>query len=120
MLSIMFLLSAAIVHIASAHTVITYPGWRGDTLHTSGAPPAQNPDTIGVDYVNGTYEFPYGQEWIYPCKLYHSNMPYTVDSPRRGYASHHQPNKVACEWRSRYERFDAQVYCSCEHVFELD
>ncbi|KAL2024266.1 hypothetical protein VTK56DRAFT_9422 [Thermocarpiscus australiensis] len=34
--------------LASAHTVITYPGWRGNNLIT-----------------NET--FPYGMQWIYPC-----------------------------------------------------
>jgi len=40
----------------------------GDTLHTTGTKPEYNPNTIGVDYENGTYEFPYGQEWVYPCE----------------------------------------------------
>ncbi len=35
--------------VVSAHTVITYPGWRGDNLIT-----------------NET--FPYGMQWMYPCK----------------------------------------------------
>lgn len=39
------LLLAAVV---SAHSVITYPGWRGNNLVTN--------DT-----------FPYGMQWIYPC-----------------------------------------------------
>ncbi|ORY55697.1 uncharacterized protein BCR38DRAFT_356716 [Pseudomassariella vexata] len=34
--------------LASAHTIITYPGWRGDNLIT-----------------NET--FPYGMQWMYPC-----------------------------------------------------
>lgn len=34
--------------LISAHTVITYPGWRGDNLIT-----------------NET--FPYGMQWMYPC-----------------------------------------------------
>lgn len=38
--------SAALV---SAHSVLTYPGWRGDNLIT-----------------NAT--FPYGMQWMYPCK----------------------------------------------------
>jgi hypothetical protein len=33
-----------------AHTVITYPGWRGDNLITN--------DT-----------FPYGMQWMYPCEF---------------------------------------------------
>lgn len=44
---ILALLGAAT--LASAHTVITYPGWRGDNLVTN--------DT-----------FPYGMQWMYPCK----------------------------------------------------
>ncbi|KAG4413422.1 hypothetical protein IFR04_013446 [Cadophora malorum] len=34
--------------LVDAHTVITYPGWRGDNLITN--------DT-----------FPYGMQWMYPC-----------------------------------------------------
>ncbi|KAI6363239.1 hypothetical protein MCOR25_005958 [Pyricularia grisea] len=43
--TIILLASAA---LSTAHTVITYPGWRGDNLVT-----------------NETY--PYGMQWIYPC-----------------------------------------------------
>ena len=39
----------AFVALASAHSVITYPGWRGNNLIS-----------------NET--FPYGMQWIYPCK----------------------------------------------------
>jgi hypothetical protein len=35
--------------LATAHTIITYPGWRGNNLH-------QNES------------WPYGMQWIYPCK----------------------------------------------------
>lgn len=35
--------------LSLAHTVIVYPGWRGDNLVT-----------------NAT--FPYGMQWMYPCK----------------------------------------------------
>lgn len=56
--------------IATAHTVITYPGWRGNNLHTNGTLPEFDPDTIGVNtYQNGSHGFPYGMQWIYPCKL---------------------------------------------------
>ncbi|KAK3694199.1 hypothetical protein B0T22DRAFT_63808 [Podospora appendiculata] len=34
--------------LASAHTMITYPGWRGNNFHTN-------------------EEFPYGMQWMYPC-----------------------------------------------------
>ncbi|AEO65554.1 b58c7155-1e55-4bd5-a536-3cbf0e6c896c [Thermothielavioides terrestris] len=42
------LLAVACAALASAHTIITYPGWRGDNLIT-----------------NAT--FPYGMQWMYPC-----------------------------------------------------
>lgn len=42
------LLAAASATLASAHTVMVYPGWRGDNLVT-----------------NET--FPYGMQWMYPC-----------------------------------------------------
>jgi len=35
--------------LGDAHTVMTYPGWRGDNLVTN--------DT-----------FPYGMQWMYPCE----------------------------------------------------
>ncbi|PHH76836.1 hypothetical protein CDD80_1177 [Ophiocordyceps camponoti-rufipedis] len=34
--------------VASAHSVITYPGWRGNNLITNSS-------------------FPYGMQWMYPC-----------------------------------------------------
>lgn len=64
------LVAAATWNLATAHTVITYPGWRGNNLHTTGALPETNPDSIGIDYNNSTgeVEFPYGMQWMYPCK----------------------------------------------------
>lgn len=57
--------------LVAAHTVITYPGWRGNNLHTNGT----NSDgsipagSIGIDYSeNGTIGFPYGMQWMYPCQ----------------------------------------------------
>lgn len=48
----------SILNWATAHTVITYPGWRGDNLLSNG--------TVGVDdYKDHT--FPYGMQWAYPC-----------------------------------------------------
>ncbi|KAI7286673.1 hypothetical protein KC345_g1028 [Hortaea werneckii] len=61
-------IAVAATGLARAHTVITYPGWRGNNLHTNGTLPETNPDTIGVDfYEDGTTGFPYGMQWIYPC-----------------------------------------------------
>jgi len=63
----------ATISIARAHTVITYPGWRGNNLHTNGTLPEQNPGSLGIDFSdNGTASFPWGQQWIYPCK--HANI----------------------------------------------
>ncbi|KAL9611987.1 MAG: hypothetical protein Q9167_003387 [Letrouitia subvulpina] len=46
----------------SSHTVITYPGWRGDNLKESGSIVDANGLGVGE---NNTY--PYGMQWIYPC-----------------------------------------------------
>jgi len=62
---------AAATSIAQAHTVITYPGWRGNNLHTNGTDPTDT-GSIGIDlYENGTQGFPYGMQWMYPCKTVH-------------------------------------------------
>src|SRR5271156_2942287 len=42
-------LIALCTSLVSAHTIMTYPGWRGDNLVTN--------DT-----------FPYGMQWMYPCE----------------------------------------------------
>lgn len=49
-----------------AHTVLTYPGWRGDNLHSGGTVE----DTNGLASLgtgNGTLH-PFGMQWEYPCK----------------------------------------------------
>lgn len=53
---------------ASAHLVLTYPGWRGDNLHTNGTLPQDDPDALGINVLeNGTRTYPYGMQWMYPC-----------------------------------------------------
>ncbi|KAI1778720.1 hypothetical protein F4818DRAFT_226846 [Hypoxylon cercidicola] len=42
------LLAVAASALAAAHTIITYPGWRGDNLITNSS-------------------WPYGMQWSYPC-----------------------------------------------------
>jgi hypothetical protein len=54
--------------LAQAHTVITYPGYRGNNLHTNGTVEQANGLGVAYDVKNGSYIFPYGMEWIYPCK----------------------------------------------------
>lgn len=67
-------IAVAATSLARAHTVITYPGWRGNNLHTNGTLPEDNPDTVGVDfYEDGTMGFPYGMQWIYPCMYTHAS-----------------------------------------------
>lgn len=70
-MSTKFSLSLCVVAIATflqaiqAHTVITYPGWRGDNLHSSGTVQ----DTNGLSSLqtgNGTLH-PFGMQWEYPC-----------------------------------------------------
>ena len=59
----------ALFALARAHTVITYPGWRGDNLHSNGTLPQDDPNTIGINhYDNGSVGYPYGMQWMYPCK----------------------------------------------------
>ncbi|KAF2492927.1 hypothetical protein BU16DRAFT_529182 [Lophium mytilinum] len=61
---------AATCAIASAHTVITYPGWRGNNIHTNGTEPGSVdiiPGSLGITFDNGTLGFPYGMQWMYPC-----------------------------------------------------
>ncbi|KAK0664500.1 hypothetical protein QBC41DRAFT_328646 [Cercophora samala] len=48
MLTSTFLTALTTAAVASAHIVITYPGWRGNNLKTN-------------------KEFPYGMQWMYPC-----------------------------------------------------
>jgi hypothetical protein len=58
--------------LASAHTVIVYPGWRGNNIITNGTSgptdPSIVPGSIGINRVNeSAYGFPYGMQWMYPC-----------------------------------------------------
>ena len=58
----------SLLALAHAHTVITYPGWRGDNLHTNGT--VQDTNGLGVAPAsNGSEQYPYGMQWMYPCKL---------------------------------------------------
>ncbi|KAF2862052.1 hypothetical protein K470DRAFT_213566 [Piedraia hortae CBS 480.64] len=67
---------AAFLSLSTAHTVITYPGWRGNNLHTNGSLPQDTPSSIGIDIAeNGTLSFPFGMQWMYPC----GGMPLTTN-----------------------------------------
>lgn len=56
--------------LVSSHTVITYPGMRGDNLHTTGNITGLNgSDIVGTNGlgVGNDNTYPYGMQWIYPC-----------------------------------------------------
>lgn len=61
--------------LATAHTVIVYPPWRGNNIHTNGTvsdtDPNIVPGSIGINYdkEKDTYGFPYGMQWMYPCTI---------------------------------------------------
>ncbi|KAF1970684.1 hypothetical protein BU23DRAFT_570600 [Bimuria novae-zelandiae CBS 107.79] len=62
----------ACASLAAAHTVIVYPGWRGNNIHTNGTVSDTDhtvkPGSLGINYEgNDTYGFPYGMQWMYPC-----------------------------------------------------
>ncbi|KAF1816478.1 hypothetical protein P152DRAFT_381979, partial [Eremomyces bilateralis CBS 781.70] len=62
---------ATLWSVVAAHTVIVYPGWRGNNLHQNGTTPSGEVPTgaLGMnwDKETETYNFPYGQQWMYPC-----------------------------------------------------
>ncbi|MCJ1466710.1 hypothetical protein MMC07_005330 [Pseudocyphellaria aurata] len=63
---------AAFSSMVSSHTVITYPGWRGDNLHTTGNVTDEDfPSGAGLGVGLGKGEnnltYPFGMQWIYPC-----------------------------------------------------
>lgn len=54
----------------SSHTVITYPGQRGNNLHTFGNVSDTNglgETTLGKNKTNPYGQYPYGMQWMYPC-----------------------------------------------------
>ncbi|KAJ9657415.1 hypothetical protein H2201_008211 [Coniosporium apollinis] len=59
----------AIWSLVAAHTVVTYPGWRGNNLVTNGTTVSGSiPEgSLGINYVDGQPSFPYGMQWQYPC-----------------------------------------------------
>lgn len=63
------------IDVANAHTIITYPGYRGNNLHTNGTVAQANGLGVAYDPTNGSYIFPYGMEWIYPCKAFAASPP---------------------------------------------
>lgn len=59
----------SVVHVATSHLVLTYPGWRGDSLNTTGNVTQTN-GMNGVTALDGNSSdllYPFGQQWAYPC-----------------------------------------------------
>lgn len=50
-----------------AHTVITYPGWRGNNLHSNGTATITN--GLGAMHTDNGTIYPFGMQWQYPCTL---------------------------------------------------
>ncbi len=89
MLGILSLIALATTSslLVEAHTVITYPPWRGDNLHMTSNVTATNGLGVGVDPTGpimdvnadgtattgevlkpeGNFTYPYGMQWMYPC-----------------------------------------------------
>lgn len=53
-------LIAATLTMVNGHTVITYPGWRGDNLATNGTPPGMDPSARVVNQAAGEITYPWG------------------------------------------------------------
>ena len=51
--------------LVDAHTVMVYPGYRGNNLISNGT--VDQADGLGQAYVDGSYIYPYGMQWQYPC-----------------------------------------------------
>ena len=100
------LLVSCWIALSRAHIVITYPGERGNNLHTNGTLPEFDPHTIGIEYdKNGSVAFPYGMQWMYPCRLRSNIHTQTVRdvlmNDRWRLASEHKPDEMAISGRRR-------------------
>lgn len=92
--------------LVDAHSVITYPGWRGDNLHTNGT--VFDTNGLGVGFGNSSGPlFPYGMQWVYPCEFLASNLPLhseqqwlLTESNRWWDAFINKSNEMASRWWS--------------------
>ncbi|CAJ2506879.1 Uu.00g080650.m01.CDS01 [Anthostomella pinea] len=58
-------LLAGLAAAVRGHTVISYPGWRGDNLVLNGS--VEDTNGLGVGISDSGMVYPYGMQWIYPC-----------------------------------------------------
>lgn len=96
-------LLSLLLRLAHCHTVITYPGWRGDNLAANGS--IDDTNGLGTGRSGAQDIYPYGMQWIYPCKclpaihsVSNALRTLTMDRRRR-YAHHFQPYPMACSRR---------------------
>ncbi|KAM5468820.1 hypothetical protein MauCBS54593_004815 [Microsporum audouinii] len=52
---------------AKGHTVIVYPGWRENNLHSNGTVDETNGAGVAIRANSSELLYPYGMQWIYPC-----------------------------------------------------
>lgn len=52
---------------AKGHTVIVYPGWRENNLHSNGTVDETNGAGVAIRSNTSELLYPYGMQWIYPC-----------------------------------------------------
>ena len=65
----LLILATLFTSYVSAHIVISYPGWRGNNLHTNGTVEETNGLAVGEASNGSSLVHPYGMQWEYPCKL---------------------------------------------------
>ena len=84
--------------LAAAHTVIVYPGWRGDNIMTNGTVSKDDesikPGSLGINWENGTYGYTYGMQWMYPCTskplLPRLSSQHSTNNPQAEASRHHK------------------------------
>lgn len=62
-----FLTLAFATLAAKGHTVIVYPGWRENNLHSNGTVDETNGAGVAIRSNTSELLYPYGMQWIYPC-----------------------------------------------------
>lgn len=87
--------------VARGHVVLSYPGWRGNNLITNGT--FEETNGVGMGFSDDAVLFPYGMQWIYPCKLspgVHSLQSQSLTRWNRRWSTYRgESHKLASNWR---------------------
>jgi hypothetical protein len=83
--------TAVCLATVNAHTVITYPGWRGDNLITN--------DT-----------FPYGMQWMYPCKYSLAHYSLAAVQPQKTKESEESSRSCLADFSCRKSSYQ-RLFC---------